>query len=81
MLTVSFLCTYNDGGDVNFLPMYISRSIVVYHTPWYVYSGGGGFAISTSFLGYTRTFGGCAAMVDDGYGTFYSVDDNRSRYV
>lgn len=40
------------------------------------FSGGGGnFDLSTSFVGYTPVFGGVAAMTNDGYGSFYHMED------
>lgn len=43
---------------------------------WAASGGGGNFVLSTSCAGFQTIFGGCAAMVTDGYGAFYSVDEN-----
>ena len=44
----------------------------------FVFSGGGGnFVLSTSCVGFSKIIGGCPAMVKDGYGAFYSIEDNK----
>jgi len=30
-------------------------------------------------VGFSKIIGGCAAMVKDGYGAFYSIEDNNSQ--
>ncbi|RMX56747.1 hypothetical protein pdam_00021211, partial [Pocillopora damicornis] len=44
---------------------------------WTASGGGGNFVLSTSCVGFSSILGGCAAMVKDGYGAFYSIEDNR----
>lgn len=39
--------------------------------------GGGNFALSTSFVGYTTCYGAVAPMMQDGYGTFYRVEAEK----
>lgn len=44
----------------------------------FVFSGGdGNFVLSTSCVGFSKIIGGCSAMVKDGYGAFYSIEDNK----
>ena len=44
----------------------------------FVCSGGdGNFIISSSLLGYARVLGTTWPMVEDGYGTFYSIESER----
>ncbi|KAL4222593.1 hypothetical protein ACF0H5_018634 [Mactra antiquata] len=46
----------------------------IYTDPSYTKSGGGGnFVLSTSFVGYTPVYGGVVPMVEQGYGTFYCI--------
>ena len=43
-----------------------------------IFSGGGGnFALSTSFTGYTTVFGGVTPMIENGYGSFYHMLPDR----
>lgn len=39
--------------------------------------GGGNFVLLISCVGFFLIFGGCVVMVKDGYGVFYSIEDNR----
>lgn len=48
---------------------------------WTASGGGGNFVLSTSCVGFSSILGGCAAMVKDGYGAFYSIEDNRINFV
>ncbi|CAH3173403.1 unnamed protein product [Porites lobata] len=43
---------------------------------WTASGGGANFVLSTSCTGFTTVIGGCAAMVKDGYGAFYSIQEN-----
>ncbi|XP_019896694.2 peroxisomal carnitine O-octanoyltransferase isoform X2 [Esox lucius] len=46
--------------------------------PLYSKSGGGGnFVLSTSLVGYTTVLGAVAPMVNNGYGFFYRIRDDR----
>lgn len=50
----------------------------LYQDPSYAISGGGGnFILSTSCAGYTPLTGAVAPMTEKGYGTFYSIENNR----
>ncbi|KAL9966589.1 hypothetical protein ACROYT_G024691 [Oculina patagonica] len=48
---------------------------------WTASGGGGNFVLSTSCVGFTSILGGCAAMVKDGYGAFYSIEENKMNFV
>ncbi|XP_020625298.1 peroxisomal carnitine O-octanoyltransferase-like isoform X3 [Orbicella faveolata] len=48
---------------------------------WTASGGGGNFVLSTSCVGFSKIIGGCAAMVKDGYGAFYSIEDNKINFV
>jgi len=48
---------------------------------WTASGGGGNFVLSTSCVGFSRIIGGCPAMVKDGYGAFYSIEDNKINFV
>ncbi|XP_021370206.1 peroxisomal carnitine O-octanoyltransferase-like [Mizuhopecten yessoensis] len=51
---------------------------LLYEDISYKKSGGGGnFVLSTSFVGYTTCYGAVAPMVQDGYGTFYRVEQEK----
>ncbi|XP_039268283.2 peroxisomal carnitine O-octanoyltransferase-like isoform X2 [Styela clava] len=43
--------------------------------------GNGNFVLSTSFTGYTNAAGGVVPMRDDGYGTFYKINNNYMTFV
>lgn len=47
---------------------------------WTASGGGGNFVLSTSCTGFSKIIGGCAAMVKDGYGAFYSIEDNKINF-
>ena len=50
----------------------------LYNDPLFLKSGGGGnFVLSTSTLGYFINIGFVAPMLKDGYGTFYTMLENR----
>lgn len=50
----------------------------IFTDPAFTKSGGGGnFALSTSFVGYTTVYGGVAPMVEDGYGCFYHMEPKQ----
>jgi carnitine O-octanoyltransferase len=45
---------------------------------WNFCSGGdGNYVLSTSLLGYRPVFGATWPMVEDGYGSFYSIQNDR----
>ncbi|XP_052682720.1 peroxisomal carnitine O-octanoyltransferase-like [Crassostrea angulata] len=55
---------------------------LLYQDKSFTKSGGGGnFELSTSFVGYTPVFGGVAAMTNDGYGSFYHMEDKYIEVV
>ncbi|CAB4039178.1 Peroxisomal carnitine O-octanoyltransferase, partial [Paramuricea clavata] len=50
----------------------------IFTDPAWTKSGGdGNYILSTSLVGYIPVFGVTWPMVEDGYGTFYSIQDNR----
>ena len=52
--------------------------VVFLYSIFMIFSGGdGNFTLSTSLLGYVRAYGSTVPMVEDGYGSFYSIDDKR----
>ncbi|XP_048580177.1 peroxisomal carnitine O-octanoyltransferase isoform X2 [Nematostella vectensis] len=44
---------------------------------WKASGGGANFKLSTSCTGFWSTHGGCAPMVHDGYGFFYSIEEEE----
>ena len=68
---------------VQYFPRTVSKAFVgifinVHAFQYSFYSGGGAnFVLSTSCAGFTTVIGGCAAMVKDGYGAFYSIQENE----
>ncbi|CAH1238849.1 CROT [Branchiostoma lanceolatum] len=77
-------CMLNRGCDRHLLGLQILSDQAgmtrpdIYTDPAWTKSGGGGnFVLSTSTLGYTSIYGGCAPMRHDGYGSFYKIQDNR----
>ncbi|KAJ7319508.1 hypothetical protein OS493_035818 [Desmophyllum pertusum] len=48
---------------------------------WTASGGGATFVLSTSCVGFSSILGGCAAMVKDGYGAFYSIEENKMNFV
>ncbi|XP_064614133.1 peroxisomal carnitine O-octanoyltransferase-like [Liolophura sinensis] len=73
----------NNGCDRHLLGLYAMSQEegiplpALYTDPSYNKSGGGGnFTLSTSFVGYTTVHGGVAPMCENGYGTFYRIQDD-----
>jgi carnitine O-octanoyltransferase len=52
--------------------------VELYNNPAYTASGGNGsFVLSTSLLGYTSMTGGMVPMCEEGYGFFYSIEEDK----
>jgi hypothetical protein len=73
----------NRGCDRHLLGLMIAAQSIDAELPelfkdisWKKSGGDGNFAISSSCLGFSDTYGGCYPMCDDGYGIFYRVGDD-----
>ena len=68
MVIISLLCVCfrsSPPSDVNSVTSLIYDCIAS--------GGGGNFVLSTSLLGYSDSSAAAAAMVEDGYGVFYTI--------
>ncbi|XP_067138619.1 peroxisomal carnitine O-octanoyltransferase [Centruroides vittatus] len=77
-------CTNNRGCDRHFLGLFMicmengDPIPEIFLDPSWEKSGGSGkFVLSTSCTGYTSITGGVMPMVENGYGCFYNVENNR----
>ncbi|XP_023220347.1 peroxisomal carnitine O-octanoyltransferase-like [Centruroides sculpturatus] len=77
-------CTNNRGCDRHFLGLFMicmengDPIPEIFLDPSWEKSGGSGkFILSTSCTGYTSVTGGVMPMVENGYGCFYNVENNR----
>lgn len=54
----------------------------IFGDPAFIRSGGGGnYVLSTSCAGYWSVAGGVPPMVENGYGCFYGIEDNRITFT
>ena len=54
----------------------------IFGDPAFVKSGGGGnYVLSTSCTGYWSVAGGVPPMVENGYGCFYGIEDQRITFT
>ena len=54
----------------------------IFGDPAFIKSGGGGnYVLSTSITGYWGVAGGVPPMVENGYGCFYGIEDNRMTFT
>ncbi|KFM68406.1 Peroxisomal carnitine O-octanoyltransferase, partial [Stegodyphus mimosarum] len=81
-------CTENNGCDRHLLGLYMTSVEEgmplpeLFSDPSWIKSGGSGnFVLSTSCCGYTP-LGGCVMpMREDGYGTFYNIENQRFTFT
>lgn len=78
----------NEGCDRHFLGLYMIAQEEglelpsIFGDPAFIKAGGGGnYVLSTSCAGYWSVAGGVPPMVEDGYGCFYGIEDNRITFA
>lgn len=76
------------GCDRHFLGMYMIcqeeglELPSIFADPAFIRSGGGGnYILSTSCAGYWSFAGGVPPMIENGYGCFYGIEDNRLTFT
>lgn len=80
-------CEANMGVDRHLLGLYLlaveeGEVPEIFTDPAFAKSGGGGnFALSTSIVGYTDSYGGVSAMTPDGYGCFYAIQQDTISFI
>lgn len=77
-------CTKNQGCDRHFLGLFMISMEngdpipdIFLDPSWEKSGGSGKFVLSTSCTGYTPLTGGVMPMVENGYGCFYNIENNR----
>ncbi|GIX67153.1 peroxisomal carnitine O-octanoyltransferase [Caerostris extrusa] len=81
-------CSENNGCDRHLLGLYmiameeeIDIPEIFLDSSWVKSGGSGNFVLSTSCVGFTP-LGGCVMpMKENGYGTFYNIEDNRFTFT
>ena len=78
----------NEGCDRHMLGLYLvsleegHEMPEIFIDPAFMKSGGGGnYVLSTSCSGYWSICGGVPPMREDGYGTFYAIENHRITFV
>lgn len=81
-------CTESRGCDRHLLGLYmisVEEGIMVPELftddSWIKSGGSGNFVLSTSCCGYTVVGGGVMPMKENGYGTFYNIENNRFTFT
>ncbi|CAL1262005.1 unnamed protein product [Larinioides sclopetarius] len=81
-------CSENRGCDRHLLGLYmiaveegIDVPEIFLDSSWIKSGGNGNFTLSTSCVGFTPLGGGVMPMKEDGYGSFYNIEDNKFTFT